>query len=304
MKLHQIRDFIAVAERGSVRAAARYLGVPQPSVTRSISELERNLGVVLFERRANGMLLTPIGEKFARRANAIQLELQSAKDEVEHFKGGERGDIAFGLAPAPHIGLLPKVMQPFFSRFPETQLEIYEGLFPALESGLREGKIEFYIGPLVEDSLARELLVERLYGQERVIFCRRGHPLADARSLNELADARWAAISASISRQIDLASFFEARSMAPPIITVRAHYTLSLLMIVASTDLLAMLPKQWLFFAEDLQLLQQIKVAEVLPSPEICLVRNARTAHKPSTEYLCDLFRRAAGNLNRWAIPL
>ncbi|HTP81621.1 MAG TPA: LysR family transcriptional regulator, partial [Alphaproteobacteria bacterium] len=59
MKLSQVRDVVAVAERGSLRAAARHLGAAQPALSRSIHELERELGVPLFERRARGMVLTP-----------------------------------------------------------------------------------------------------------------------------------------------------------------------------------------------------------------------------------------------------
>ena len=61
MTLNQIRNVVAIAERGSLRSAARFLGVTQPSITRSIRELEHGLGVVLFERKATGMTLTLMG---------------------------------------------------------------------------------------------------------------------------------------------------------------------------------------------------------------------------------------------------
>ena len=70
MKINSLRDFLAVAERGSLRAAARQLGLAQPAMTRSIQELEKELGVVLFERRAKGVVLTPMGEVFERRSLA------------------------------------------------------------------------------------------------------------------------------------------------------------------------------------------------------------------------------------------
>ena len=74
MKLTHLRDVVAVAERGSLRAAARHLGIAQPAITRSIREIERELGVVLFERRARGVVLTPMGEVFMRRALVMQNE--------------------------------------------------------------------------------------------------------------------------------------------------------------------------------------------------------------------------------------
>ena len=71
MKLTQLSYVAAVAERGSLRAAARHLGIAQPAFSRSIAELERELGAPLFERRARGMVATPLGQAFVRRATAI-----------------------------------------------------------------------------------------------------------------------------------------------------------------------------------------------------------------------------------------
>ena len=67
MKLHQIRDLLAVAQKGSLRAAARHLRVAQPSISRSIRSLEREVGVPLLERQARGTVLTPSGQLFATR---------------------------------------------------------------------------------------------------------------------------------------------------------------------------------------------------------------------------------------------
>ena len=96
MKFNQLRDVVAIAERGSLRAAARHLALAQPALTRSVHELERELGVPLFERRARGMILTPMGEAFVRRANAVLSEVRRARDEVEQLHGGTRGRVVAG----------------------------------------------------------------------------------------------------------------------------------------------------------------------------------------------------------------
>ena len=71
MKLNAIRDFLAVAERGSLRAAARQVGGSQPAMSRSIQELERELGVALFQRTAGGVRLTTMGEVFLDRKSVV-----------------------------------------------------------------------------------------------------------------------------------------------------------------------------------------------------------------------------------------
>src|SRR5579872_6578898 len=64
MKLHQFRHAVAIAEQGSLRGAARRLGVAQPTLTRGLLQLEHELGAPLFERRAKGMVATPLGQAF------------------------------------------------------------------------------------------------------------------------------------------------------------------------------------------------------------------------------------------------
>src|SRR5258706_5255652 len=91
MKLHQIRDLLAVAEKGSLRAAARQLGLAQPSISRSIGQLERELGVALLERQARGTVLTPAGEIFAPRAHPGAYRLPPGGEEsAEPARRGRR----------------------------------------------------------------------------------------------------------------------------------------------------------------------------------------------------------------------
>ena len=135
MKLQHFRDLVAIAEHGSLRAAARYLGTAQPTLTRSLSELERELGAPLFERRSKGMFATPLGQAFVRRAIAILNDVRRAKDEFEQLRGNAVGSVAVGLSIAAHLRLLPKTLKQFRRSFPKVRLRIIEGFYPMLESG-------------------------------------------------------------------------------------------------------------------------------------------------------------------------
>src|SRR3954471_20677338 len=98
MKLNQLRDALAVAEASSVRAAARSLGVAQSALTRSIQELERELGVPLFERQARGVSLTPMGALFVRRAQSVRNELRLAREEIDQARGHLHGRVRVCLS--------------------------------------------------------------------------------------------------------------------------------------------------------------------------------------------------------------
>ena len=304
MKLTQMRDFVAVADHGGLRRAARHLGVAQPALSRSIRELEHELGVTLFERTTTGMVLTPIGAAFARRSAAVQLEVDRARDEVAQLKGAAAGAVAIGLSTAPHVSLLPRVLGPFRRRFPDVRLRIIEGLFPTMEADIRDGRIDFYLGPLAEINLEGEFSVERLFENHRVVLGRRGHPLAGARSLAELVDAYWVSTSVTARSEAELSPLFERHGLPLPVIAVQTESALSTITVAASTDLLAMLPQQWLGFVKATRLLTPIRLDEPLAAPAICIVHRTRLPLTPAAEHLADLFRRAALNLRTAADTL
>ena len=86
IKISQLRHLIAAAERGSIHGAARHLGIAQPTISRSLQDLERELGVTHFERSRAGMLPTTIGKVVVRRAKAMAAELDRTLAEVAHYK--------------------------------------------------------------------------------------------------------------------------------------------------------------------------------------------------------------------------
>lgn len=296
MKLTHLRDFLAVAERGGLRRAARHLGLVQPAISRSIRELEHELGVSLFERSSSGMVLTPIGEAFRRRTAAIQLELERAREEVAQLSGVATGTVWIGLSTAPHVAMLPQVLEPYQKRFPDVLLKISEGMFPAMESEIRDGSIDFYVGPLSEDLLTSDFKCEKLFDNQRLVMVRPGHPLSKARSLSELVNARWVATSVTTNHEAELYPVFESHGLPRPKIAVQAHSALTMISAAASSDLLAMLPQQWLGFARSTGLLRHIALRERLAAPAICIVTRSALPLTPAAEHLADLFRRAAVN--------
>src|SRR5258707_9350321 len=103
MKLHQIRDLLAVAEKGSLRAAARQLGLAQPSISRSIGQLERELGVALLERQARGTVLTPAGELFPPRPRPAAREPRPGREENQQPNQGAGGSNTGGFSSGPPL---------------------------------------------------------------------------------------------------------------------------------------------------------------------------------------------------------
>lgn len=294
MKLSHLRDITAVAERGGLRAAARHLGVAQPAITRSIREIEHELGVALFERRPKGVVLTPMGELFLRRAVAALGEIRRAREEIDQARGMVTGQVAVALSSAAQIALFPHALPAFRKRYPEVALSIRTGLFPAIETRLKDGELDFYVGPLPELAPAKAFIVEHLFDNTRIILGRRGHPLAGARSLAELVEARWISTSVTVDSSAELAPLFERYGLPRPIIEMQVEPGVAPTLAAAYSDLLLMAPRQWLDYPQVPEVLTPFDIIEPLPAAPVCLVTRARLPLTPAAQVFADLFRRAS----------
>jgi LysR family transcriptional regulator of abg operon len=294
MKLTQMRDLVAVVERGSLRAAARHLELAQPALTRSIGALERELGVTLFERHARGMVLTSAGELFHRRASAVVNEVRRAREDFDQTAGAMRGTITVGLSIMPHMGMLPHALPAFRRRYPQVALKIIEGLYPAMERGLQDGSIDFYLGASPRGEPAEGLVMQTLFHNTRTVIGRKGHPLAAVTSIKGLAKAEWVTTTLDFNAGLDLKELFAKYKMPPPVIMLHAQSALSVIVALSSCDLLAILPMQWNEFPLTRNVLQVIHIKEKLPAPDIVMIRRPDLPLTPAADHFCDLMKRYA----------
>jgi DNA-binding transcriptional LysR family regulator len=292
MKLDQLSHLTAIVEHRSLRAAARRLGVPQPALTRSIRSLEKELGAELFLREASGMVLTDAGRKFHVRASAIVHEARRAREELAQEAGSGTGKVVAALSIMPHVGMLPGALAPLRERYPHVHLQLIEGLFPDVESALRDGAIDFYLGAAPRQAPAPGLSVRHLFDNTRAVVSRKGHPLARARSLKGLGAAQWAITAVDYNFEDDLARLFASHDLPRPEVLLRARSAMSLMVALAHTDLLAMLPVQWGEFPLTRDTLQVIRVRELLPAPPIVCIRRPNLPLTPAAEYFLDLLLR------------
>lgn len=295
MKLAQLEYMVAIVEHGSLRAAARQLGLAQPALTRGVRLLEHELGAPLFLREAQGMALTQEGRLFHQRASAVVNDLRRATEEIGQSLGSTQGTITVGLSIMPHVGMLPHALPIFRHRYPDVELKLIEGLYPAVESSLREGKMDFYLGASPrQTALAQGLVSELIFRNTRTVVARNGHPLAGAGSLTELAGADWATTSIDYNGAEDLTALFAKYRLPAPKILLQAHSALSVIVGLACSDLLAMLPVQWNEFPLTRGVLQVVNVRQRLPAPSIVCIRRAGLPLTPAADYFCDLLRRRA----------
>lgn len=292
MKLEQLQHLVAIVDHGSLRSAARRLKVPQPALTRSIRALEKELGGALFLRATTGMVLTEMGLRFHVRASNIIQEARRAQDEIAQHRGDDHGTVVAALSIMPHVGMLPSALKAFRERWPAVKLQLIEGLFPNVESALRSGIVDFYLGAAPRVPPAPGLSMQKLFDNRRTVVCRKGHPLGAVRSLKALQKADWAITGVDYDVEDDIARLFDSHGLLPPRVVLQASSAMSIMVSLAHSDLLAMLPVQWGDFPLTRDALQTIKVRELLPAPSIVLVRRPDYPLTPAAEYLADVLQR------------
>ena len=295
MKLIHLRDVIAVAECGSLRAAGRHLKIAQPAITRSIHEIEQELGVSLFQRHARGVRPTAMGEAFLRRAKSIESDLRRAAEEIEQMRGLSTGQVAVAMSSASSLALMPGAVANFRKRYPDGLLKVSEAMFQAVEPDVLDGQIDFYVGPIDPTISNTQLHVETLFNIERVVAARKGHPLAGATSLSELKDARWVRPTSSMrSTEADFVDLFPGLGLAPPNIVMHAHSTLIALIALANSDLLTIMPTPCLEMPPTADALTGLALEERFPPVAVSIVRRHDMPLTPMAEHFCDMVRRAS----------
>jgi LysR family transcriptional regulator, regulator of abg operon len=295
MKLHQLRNLVAVADANSIRGAARAQGLAQPAITRGLRELEKELGVPLLERHGKGISLNVYGQSFVVRARSVLRDMERGREEIEQLKGQGLGKVSAGLSSAVFLSLLPRVYPLFRKSFPDAQLSLTEGLFPALETQLKNGTLDFYVGPRPLGELDKSYALQLLFKNRRAVVCRHGHPLAGVRSLRDLIDAEWVMTGLTQPVEVEFEEQFSVHGLPAPRSVTQTLTTLPVVALLTSTDALAFLPQQWVSSPIFKDFLQEIRVTEALAGPDIVLVRRNALPLTPLAEKLAILFERASG---------
>lgn len=176
VKLRHIETFVEVARQRSVGKAAQALHVSQPAVTKTMRELEDELGVALHEREGRGIRLTGQGERFLRHASASIAALRQGVDSV----AVQRDDVApvrIGALPTVASLIMPEAMRIFLEGNPEGRARIVTGDNRAILEQLRLGELDIVVGRLATLELMIGLSFEHLYSEVVRLVVRPGHPL-------------------------------------------------------------------------------------------------------------------------------
>lgn len=122
MELTDLRVFVRVADLGGVSGAARALGAPKSSVSRSVARLEATLGAILFERGTHALRLTEAGRLFLPYARRVLNDVEEAGTALDGLIGRPRGTLRVNAAVTFAIGVIGPMLPDFIRRYPEVRI--------------------------------------------------------------------------------------------------------------------------------------------------------------------------------------
>lgn len=189
----RLNHFVAVVRCGSFTAAARDVGVTQSAVTKSIADLERQLGHELFQRTTRGVKVTDTGRDIAERAARLLDDARELLRGSSSQNGALSGVLRIGVCPASLEWCLPEPVARFSNRYRNMRFETTGASVIRTIQHLQNGGNDVVIG--FEAALAEwpDIQIERVGTMQIVPFVRRGHPLSGTRCLTttELTGYDW-----------------------------------------------------------------------------------------------------------------
>lgn len=248
MRLQSIEQFIAVVDAGSIRGAARQLNMSQPALTRALQQLEEELGVQLVDRSGRGVTPTAAGSAFLSRARVAEAELRKAFEDARKAVGDGTRLLALGLSPVGASLLLPELVITLQRQHPKTRIRILETTPSALLSLVRDEVMDLAVTQRTRIHLDAGLDYRPLAEIQMRIAVRPGHPLLSkvskqgTCSLEDIVGASWLYMTAHDSSDDIVSRSFLASGLPIPLPAVHCGSYFIALDLLASTDMIGVLP--------------------------------------------------------------
>lgn len=183
----QLRAFVAVARARRFTRAARTLGTTQPSLSRRVQQLERDVGAKLVVRTPSGVVLTSAGERFLAHAERALASVDAGRTAIEELSGQPRGTVALGSQPTISAYVLPALLARFHAVNPDVVLKLREGLADQIEERVAAGELDLALMNLPVRRL--DLAAQKLWQEDYLLAVPAGHRLASMDRAVTLGDA-------------------------------------------------------------------------------------------------------------------
>ena len=184
--LQQLRILKAVATEKNFTKAAELLYLSQPSLSKQIKALEKNLGITILNRENNKISLTENGTVFLQYAERILALCEESCRAIIDLKNGERGNLTVGASQTIGTYLMPRVLALFAQNYPQINLNVQVSSTRIIAKNLRNREIDIaVVGGEIPEELKKNLHIEDFVEDEFSLIISKSHPFAKKKKDNE-----------------------------------------------------------------------------------------------------------------------
>lgn len=289
MELRHLRAFLAVAEEHHFSRAAERLHLAQPALSQQVKQLERELGVALFERTTRRVELTEAGHRLVPHARSVLAGVDGATTDLRLLTEGRRGRVSIGFIGTATYDVLPRVAREVRERLPDVDLALRgELLSPALADAVLDGSLDLAV--LRPDGVRRPgLELTPLRSERLVAVLPDRHPLAGRRRLDlaRLAEETFVVHPPTSTVHAHVLAAC-ARAGFQPASTVAVAETATLVVFVAAGEGVALVPEPVRSLA-----LAGVTYVPLADAPRIDLALASRPDPSPTTARVAEIIAAA-----------
>jgi DNA-binding transcriptional LysR family regulator len=245
IRLRDLHILLAVAERGSMAKASASLSISHPVISKTIADLERTVGVKLFDRNAQGVQLTIYGQALLECGVTVFDEMRQGLKQIEQLSDPASGELTIGCPEITMAGLLPPIVERFSRQYPHVRLNVILANTALAQFGpLRERSVDLLIGRMPRGRLDDDLKVEILYEEpyQSVVGAESKWAKRRQLDLGDILNEPWVLPPYDSAPGVQIHDIFTSAGFQPPepaVATLSVQLTVSL---IASGRYVGILP--------------------------------------------------------------
>ncbi len=244
-----LRHFLRASQTGNFHKAAKAESISQTGLTKSIQQLERTLGVPLFERSRKGVSLTSFGEALHVRAKRIEAECNFIERETEEMLNGQGCELTIAAGSIWSSLLLPRIVSEIQQSWPNSSFIVLRSSgsqFPAL---FASGEIDVGLGALDSivasgEKLAEDFVYERIAEIATAFFAHKSHPLHDQAEVTaeQLCSFPWAVFRSDPELNKRVSAYFALKGLGQPRTILTSDSVSGVMETLRTTHMITCLP--------------------------------------------------------------
>ncbi len=282
----------AIVDKGGLTEGAMAVGKSQPSVSRTVTQLEARLGLSLFESNKRPLMPTEFCLQLAHYGRSISQAGQAASEFVTRFKRGSAGALRVAGSPIFMDGVVSPILAAFQSEYPDIRIEQGYGYAQEILDRLEADTLDLGIVPVRRQLVSRDIDVSQVLPGSNVIACRVGHPLTKVANLTPelIAEQSWIAPPPNSPLYHDLRGVFEGIGVEDIKVSFSGGTLSSILNVLSESDALTVLPYSVVYRLRRQNTLSSLKIAIGDPDRHLCILTSKMAPELPArarlTHYL------------------